>query len=207
MATATARTRQPISVVQPPKVIWPDGPFGDPVDVTGLDPDSYYTAITARDNDQWTYERLAAESGRSEQTMRQWVMNAYAAARGETPPNGRVFVLPDGYFGQSPWWRAGRARQALIDLGAMHRDGRSRPYVSSGRKPGTSDLKPRRSPGTPLQDSAPAVLARYRELLKQMSDREARARLCRELGLNRGQVGRRIRWARNHQTGGGSPAG
>jgi len=218
--TAAGRRRPPPPVTQPPKLIWPNGPSGDPEDVTGLDPEAFHEAITGRDRDQWDYQRLSAEAGRSVPRIRKWVMLAYAVAdaekarkAGRRPSEAvrrrlaiddKVFVVPDGFVGSSPWWYASTARRRLIEIEVMHDDGRVRPYASTGRKAGAADRSPRNAPPAPTKEEAEEVLAAYREMTgepRRMSDLDARAVLRDRFGLNGLQVGRRIQAALDAEAG------
>lgn len=198
-ATAPSRTvppprRRDVQVQQPPQVIWPNGPGGEPRDVTGLDPEAFHRAITEEDHDQWDYPRLAAETGRAVATLRKWTMNAYAVERGEEPDRSApVFIVPDDRTSTSPWWCACRARKALMsdEIQAMTPDGRAIPYKSRGRSPGTPDRTKRRT-SAPVRESSEQVRAQYRHLtgrkINPLTDRQARAELCRLLGINRRQL-------------------
>jgi hypothetical protein len=202
-ATATApprsiprpRGQRTTEVVQPPRVIH-TGP-GQMEDVTGLGPDELYEAITTRDFEQWDYARLSAETGRSVVRLRKWVMNYYAVQKDPTlVPDDKTFIEPDGYMQGSPWWYAHRARKCLNQIGVMTRDGRMIPYKPAGRPRGSADRAPRhRWTHAPVRDTAAEVLQTYRVLTARphsLSDSEARAELCRRLGLTRFQLNRRI---------------
>jgi hypothetical protein len=140
-------------------------------------------------------------------------MNAYAhekaLERGEEPPpaDDKTFITPDGWTGDSPWWYAGYnkpgrktpggARRVLNQIGVMDRRGKYIPYKPSGRPRGSADRAPRqRWHAAPARDTAPLVLAAYRELTQReqdpLTDRQARAELCRQFRLNRVQVSRRL---------------
>ena len=216
--TVPGPRRPGVPVEQPPRVIWPDGPDGAPVDVSGLDPDAFFEAITKQDRDRWDYPRLAAEAGRSVARVRKWVMNAYAHAeavrRGEEPPpaDDKTFIPPHGRGAApcktmeerldktapgQPWWYAGEARKVLNMIGIMRRNGTYVPYKPAGRPRGAGDRAPRqRWTSAPARDNAPTVLAAYRELTGRednpLTDRQARAELCRRFGLNRLAVSRRL---------------
>jgi hypothetical protein len=216
------RPPPPARPVQPPRVIWPAGPAGPPEDVTGLDDDAFFEAITGRDHEPWDYARIAAECGRTPNRIRKWVMRANAAAEArKAAAEGRkpsaktlrrlagddktTFVLPDGFVSNSPWWYASTARRALYDMEIIDRRGVVQPYRPAGRKAGAVDLK-QRTRVAPARAEGPAVLAAYRELTAGptgLSDREARQSLSESLGLTRVQVADRLKSALAAEAGGG----
>lgn len=181
-------TPPPLPVVQPPRTIVRGG---ETIDISELAGDALFEAITS-DDEQWDYRRIAAESGRSVARVRTWVSEAYSRARSRRIPSDRAFVLPDGYVGGSPWWRAGRARQALMQMGAMTRDGVAIRYRPTGRAPGATDIRPRQRAAA-IDAQAREVWAEYEQLRESgLSDRQARAQLAERHSLSRTQLARRL---------------
>lgn len=197
-ATARRPDAEPIVVQQPPRVILRKGEW---VDVSHLTGDDLYEAIIT-DEEHWDYPRLSAETGRSIGRLRVWVTNARNAARANKAPTDTAFVEPKGEFGGvtggSPWWYAGKAREVLIGMGGiMRRDGVAIPYKPVGRTEGAKDKGPRRSwAHAPARDAAAGIYRDYVQMTTRkrspLSDREARAELCRKYNLSRSQLARRI---------------
>ncbi|GLY08315.1 hypothetical protein [Actinoplanes sp. NBRC 101535] len=165
-------------------------------------PDDLYRALTT-DDEQWDSARFAAESGRSTGRFRVWVSDYYkwreaadrARRRGRTPPvpHDRAIVAPDGYFGRAPWWYAGRARQWMMRVGLMDRQGRSVRHKPVGRRKGVGDVAPRRRRRPPMQDQAVEILGQVEALIAQgASLEEAKAQVARDRALSVRQVARRV---------------
>ncbi|MFI7608835.1 hypothetical protein ACIBTV_27495 [Micromonospora sp. NPDC049366] len=192
----SARVGRPeIRVEQPPRTITIGG---ERVDVSHLTGDALYEAIT-QDEEQWDYPRLSAETGRSITRLRKWVMNAYAVEREPSKaPDDKTFIAPEGRTGGiSPWWKGGKAREVLIQIGVMTREGVAIPHKPTGRTPGARDTAPRRRWETaPVRDTGLAVYREYLELTTRkrdpLNDRQARAELSRRHNLSRTQLARRI---------------
>lgn len=194
----SGRARRPaVRVEQPPRTILRGGERVDISDLTGAE---LFEAITS-DEEQWDYARLAAEADRSVARVRRWVQNAYTAEKTGQAEDDKTFTVPDGYVGASPWWRAGNARAVLNQIGAMTREGVAVPYKPTGRAPGAKDLAPRkRWANAPMRDTAAGVYRDYLELTRRkrepMTDRQARAELCKRHNLTRTQLARRINTGR-----------
>lgn len=204
-APATTRTRRRPAprVEQPPRTIVRGG---DRADISHLAGEALYEAIIS-DEEQWGYSRVAAECGRSVARVRRWVQNVAVAERGGRAADDKTFIAPDGYIEQSPWWYAGNARRCMIQIGVMSRAGRAVPYRPTGRAPGAKDLVPRkRWAHAPLRDTAAGVYREYLECTTRkrdpLTDRQARAELCRRHGLTRTQLARRIKAGRGQVEGG-----
>ncbi|WP_431935774.1 hypothetical protein [Micromonospora sp. RP3T] len=203
MATRTTTTvSRPevgdIVVHQPPQTILVKG---ERVDVSKLKGDALYEAIIT-DEEHWDYPRLHAETGRSVVRLRVWVTNARNARRSGKAPTDTAFIEPKGdnggVTGGSPFWYAGKAREALIAMGGiMRRDGVAIPPKPVGRTKGAKDKAPRQPwKNAPARDAAAGIYREYVQLTTRkrgtLTDREARAELCRKYGLSRPQLARRI---------------
>lgn len=201
----TARRRPAVPVEQPPRTILRGG---ERVDVSHLTGDEFFEAIKT-DREQWDYDRLAAETGRSKVRLRKWVSNAYTSERTGRAEDDKTFTVPDGFTSRSPWWYAGNARAVLFQIGVMTREGVAIPYKPTGRPSGAKDLAPRRRTHAPMQDIAAGVYQEYVRLTTRkrnpLSDREARAELAAKYDLNRSQVARRIKTGME-QAGAAGPA-
>lgn len=200
-AGSTHARRKAPHVEQPPRRIMRGDEW---VDVSHLTGDELFEAITT-DRERWDYKRLSAETGRSVVRLRKWVSNAYAAARTGQAEDDKTFTVPDGFIGDSPWWYAGNARHVLNQIGVMTRDGRAIPYKPTGRTPGAKDLAPRRWAHAPARDAAAGVYREYVELTTRkrdpLTDREARAELCRRHRITRRQLASRINTGKEQAAG------
>lgn len=210
--TGSPRSRgQVLQVEQPPRTILRGG---ERVDISHLTGDALYEALIS-DEEQWGYQRLSAETGRTVVRIRKWVHNIGLAERSGRAPDDKTFIEPDDYFQGSPWWTAGRARKALMGaMGVMTREGVQIPHKPTGRAPGAQDTQPRRRwAHAPLRDTAVGIYKEYVKLTERrrnpLSDREARAELSQKHGITRTQLARRITTGKEllaAQTGTAAPA-
>lgn len=210
MGATKPRYKKTVTVVQPPThiVIGP----GERLDITGLSADEQHDAISRRDAEVWDSDRFAAECARTTARFRKWVVNFYAltdaqlaeqedaqdvtdAEDGEPLQDDRTLCAPDGYVGKSPWWYASRARRWAAQNGLQTRAGVAIPFKPSGRRAGGVENPYQRHAPT-MRDKAPAILARYRELVDAgNTDVEARGLLAGELGMDRRAIARRLKAA------------
>jgi hypothetical protein len=205
--TARSRTRRPRHVQEARPVIQPPEKFAH------LQGEALFRALTT-DTEEWDSERCAAESGRSRSRFSTLVSNYYAVADGRRPADDKTFIKPFAYRGASPVWRAGDARAWFMQHGMMRRDGVFRPFKPGGRARGAVDVVPRRRRPTEMQNHAPAVLGRYRELVTPgagatsgaMTPRDARTQLAREFAISERQVIRRLQAARDLEAARGAEA-
>lgn len=195
MTTDTKRKkphqRQPLPpLVQPPAAL------------AHLKGDALYRALIS-DDEIWDAWRVAMESGRKKAAVDKWLGFFHKWEAGERPHDDRTIIKPT-YYGDTPTWKAGEIRAWLMRTGKMRRDGTYIPHKPAGRPRGARDIVPRPRRGSELDEVAPQILARYRELLKaapapgqSLTPSQCRQKVAQEYELSEKQVIRRMQRGRD----------
>lgn len=199
VAVPRQRPHQVYATPLPPRV-------QPPAKYAHLKGDALYQALIT-DDETWTAERVALESGRAESTVSNWLDNFFKFDRGERPRDDYTFIRPV-YVGTVPTWTAGDVRAWLIRTRKMRRDGTFIPHKPKGRPRGIQENAPRPARGSEMAQQAPGVLTTYEELVKPVDDggkgmpaKAARAVLAERYGVSERAIIRRLQRARDLRAG------